>query len=142
MRLAVVVHLSLFALLPLDSGAQTMYRCGSTYSQTPCAPDAKTVRGMASPDGANGASPGAGADLCSVEATRTLGVQQAQGLRVDSVTKGPSKAIEYAGQTLMARTYRVSMSYRELSGMFVSASPAVCYLSEDERRVLSVKVER
>jgi hypothetical protein len=124
--------------------AQQLYRCGNTFSQVPCAPDATKLR---TPSGSSGPdAPGApalkGKELCAAEAPRQLGVNDPENIRVDSVVRGSAEVIQYAGQPMAARSYQVNLIYRNQAGVFATARPVICYLSEDERRVLKINARQ
>jgi hypothetical protein len=117
------------------AGAQTMYRCGNVYSQTPCASDAAAVRPRA--DAAPDAAPGAqGADLCSATALRELGLDETAPIQIASVTKAPAEVIQYADKPTATRKYLVSLKVKGAYVAYDGPRTYACHLSEDERRVL------
>jgi hypothetical protein len=123
------------------AGAQTMYRCGNVYSQTPCASDATTVkaRGTAVADTAPGLQ---GADLCTETAVRELGLDDGAPVRVASVTKAPADVIQYANQPTATRKYLVTIGVKNAAMVYEGPRTYACHLSEDERRVLKFGVRR
>lgn len=123
------------------AGAQTMYRCGNVYSQTPCASDAATVkaRGTAVADTAPGPQ---GADLCIATAVRELGLDDGAAMQVVSVAKAPAEVIQYADQPTATRKYLVTLGVKSAAVVYSGPRTYACHLSEDERRVLRFGVRR
>ena len=119
------------------AGAQTLYRCGNTYSQTPCAADAASARvsANAAPDAATGS---AGPELCASEGIAQLGFADPESTRVRSVTRAGTEVIQYAGKPMAARRYNLVINTRNSQGAYPGERSYPCYLSEDERRVLKV----
>ena len=126
---------------PVIAGAQQLYRCGNTYSQTPCAVDATPARISAgtAPEQAPGAS---GKDLCSSDGVAQLHFPDPDSTRIQSVTKAGSEAIQYAGKPIAARKYHLAINTKDGNGAYTGDRVYVCYLSEDERRVLKVDLRR
>jgi hypothetical protein len=133
--------LALLSLLPAVCAAQSLYRCGNTYSQTPCAAAASAVR--LSP-GAAPETPAATQprELCGAATVGVMQLPDANMARVESVVKGNSEAIEYAGKPMVARTYLVTVNVANAYGMYTGPKVHACYLSEDEQRVLKVVLKR
>lgn len=117
------------------AGAQTMYRCGNVYSQTPCASDATTVRPRANT--VADAAPGAqGADLCSATAVRELALDDGAPVQIASVAKAPAEVIQYADKPTATRQYLVNLKVKNATVVYAGPRTYTCNLSEDERRVL------
>jgi hypothetical protein len=122
------------------AGAQTLYRCGNVYSQTPCAPDAAVVRSRA--NAVADAAPGLqGAELCAATVTRELQIDATTPVQIDSVTKAPAEVIQYADKPTATRKYVVSLKVKPYAG-FAGPGTYACNLSEDERRVLRMSAAR
>ena len=127
-------------LVPAQPMAQALYRCGNAYSQTPCAPDAQPAHlPGAAPDQPAGLQ---GAELCAAELPRLIGMPDPTSARIESVAKGDSEVIRYAGQPIAARKYLLSINARNATGAYAGERPYLCYLSEDERRILKVSAAR
>ncbi|MCK6432426.1 MAG: hypothetical protein HUU30_12375 [Burkholderiaceae bacterium] len=114
-----------------------LYRCGNTYSQVPCSNDARTasVPTGAAPDPAPGLT---GAEVCAAHALRALGTDSGLAGRLESSQRGPAEVIQYAGQPLATRTWRVTLAVRTVEGLAAGHRTFRCHLSEDERRVLRI----
>jgi hypothetical protein len=122
------------AAAPILASAQTLYRCGNVYSQTPCAPDAATVK--ARPNAVADAAPGLqGAELCSATVARELQLDETGPVQIASVTKAPAEVIQYADKPTATRKYIVTLKVKPTAA-FDGPRGYTCHLSEDERRVL------
>ena len=116
------------------ASAQTLYRCGNVYSQTPCAPDAATLKARSNPvaDAAPGLQAG---ELCSATVMRELQLDEAGPVQIGSVTKAPAEVIQYADKPTATRKYIVNLKVKPTTP-FDGPRSYTCHLSEDERRVL------
>lgn len=119
----------------VPAAAQTLYRCGNEYSQTPCSKDAPPARlpSSAAPD--SPAAPG-GKDLCIAEASKALGFNEPQPGLFENVDKGSAQVIQYAGTPIAAKTYVLSNRGKVHGGLLVPEQSLLCHLSDDERRLL------
>lgn len=123
----------LLAALPSLACAQTMYRCGNTFSQKPCGDNAAAVK-------VPGTEVTTAAGASTPEAVCSRAVLGNSRYRVDNLESGGTDTVAYAGQTMAARLYRVGLTHLDENGRSMGRSTAVCYLSEDGQRVL--KIER
>lgn len=126
-----------FALLPCWAHAEQLYRCGNTYSQTPCAADAtvKKLPSSAAPDAAAGLQ---GEALCATEGVLRMGVPDPEGARIIGVTKLGTEVIQYADKPTAARKFAVRLNPRNAHGGYGGEQVFHCFLSEDGHRVLAV----
>jgi hypothetical protein len=110
------------APFPAPAPAQQMYRCGSTYSQTPCSPTATATRTRSDvpPDNAGGSQSGA---ACAASASR-------------------AEVIQYSGQPVVALRYDLSITTVSPAGVWLAARAYSCYLSEDQQRILKFEIRR
>jgi len=115
--------------------AQQMYKCGSTYSQTPCGPDAsvKAMSSGAAPDGAPGAS---GYDLCAMSARSFHAGPEPETARIQPAGARTSEVIQYAGKPMASFRYDLTIDSKNSAGIYSGARAYSCWLSEDQRRVL------
>ena len=141
MKLPLALGLAALCTWPTPGAAQQLYRCGNTYSQTPCAPDATPARisAGAAPEQAPGAS---GKDLCASEGVAQLRFPDPESTRIQSVAKSGAEVIQYAGKPIAARKYKLTLNTKNAAGAYTGDRVYVCYLSEDERRVLKVDALR
>ena len=123
---------------PLPTTAQTLYRCGNQFSQTPCSKDAPParIRSSAAPDRPE--TPG-GKDLCIAQASKMLGFTEPQPEVFDSVNKMPAQVIQYAGTPIAAKTYLLQSRGRVHQGLLVPELSLACFLSDDEQRLLQLE---
>ncbi|WP_341887252.1 hypothetical protein [Variovorax sp. YR752] len=123
------------------AAAQTMYRCGNTYSQTPCAPDAVPQRGHA--DAATEKAGGAqGYDLCASHAPESVETPEPQSARVQQVGPRKAEVIQYAGQPIAAHRYDLTVDAKTAYGVYSGPRPYACWVSEDQRRILQFAPRR
>lgn len=136
-----VIAAAVLGACPAGAGAQQLYRCGNTYSQTPCAADAAPARisAGAAPEQAGGVT---GKDLCASDGVAQLRFPDPESTRVLAVAKTSSEAIQYAGKPIAARKYHLTINTKDTNGAYTGDHVYVCYLSEDERRILKVDVLR
>lgn len=115
--------------------AQQLYKCGNTYSQTPCATDAKPskLHQGAAPEKAPGAS---GFELCALTAKSAVGTPEPESARVRQVQQRVSEVIQYSGQALPSHRYDLTVDARTQYGVFSGPVAYSCWLSEDQARVL------
>jgi hypothetical protein len=125
----------LLALLPTLASAQQLYRCGNTFSQKPCGSDAAAVRvpGAAVPTSGSNA-PG---QVCAKRVIATTTAQGGSARIVDTQTAG-TEVIQYAGQSMAARLYAVTVARTDAQGRDLGPVTIQCYASEDDQRVLKV----
>jgi hypothetical protein len=118
-----------------------MYKCGSTFSQTPCAPDAvaKPAPSSAAPDAAAGL---AGYELCAAAARRMANSPEPETARVQPVGERRSEVIQYAGKPIATHRYDLTIDAKTRYGVFSGPTAHACWLSEDQRRVLQFHATR
>jgi hypothetical protein len=126
-------------LLPAAAFAQPLYRCGNTYSQTPCAAEAapKKLPSGAAPDASSGPQ---GKELCSADGIKLLGLPDPESARIGAVVKGGSEVIQYAGKPTVARKYLMTINAKNVYGAYDGDRVFHCFVSEDERRILKTGV--
>jgi hypothetical protein len=117
-----------------------MYRCGSTYSQTPCGPTATATR-TPSDIPADKAAGSQGA-ACAAQAPHLLNVPDPAALRVLYSSASRAEVIQYSGQPVVALRYDLSISTVSPAGVWLAARAFSCYLSEDQQRILKFEVRR
>ncbi len=125
-----------FALAPAVR-AQQLYRCGNTYSQTPCAADAKPTRLHQGSAPEKAAGP-AGFELCSAAAVKAVRSPEPESARVQPVGERVSQVIQYAGKPLAAHRYDLTVDAKNRGGVYAGPVAFSCWLSEDQARVLQL----
>lgn len=124
-----------FLAMASAAHAQQLYKCGNTYSQTPCATDAKPTRlhQGAAPDRAPGAT---GFELCASKAKSAVGTPEPESARVQPLGQRLSEVIQYSGQPLSTHRYDLTVDAKTQYGVFSGPVAYSCWLSEDQARVL------
>jgi hypothetical protein len=138
MNCSILAAVAFLMAVPTTGRSQVTYRCGNTYSQTPCAVDAKPspITGTAAPDAAPGPT---GAQVCRSSAVDALRLVDPEAARIRSVVKAGAQAIEYAGKPTVAHRYDMIINAKNLNGAYAGDRLFACFLSEDERRFLKVQ---
>ncbi len=121
------------------SQAQQLFKCGNTYSQTPCAPDATPKRGLSggSAAAATGDKP-SGLALCSAQALTRIDSPEPETAQVSPVGQRKTEVIQYANQPIMAVRYDLSVRAKTQYGVYGQPLSFACWLSEDQLRVLQL----
>ena len=123
------------------AGAQTMYRCGNTFSQKPCGDSATAVKvpgAGASAADSPGATAAGGSTSQAVCTRAAIGARPSGRMRVESVEFGGTEVIQYAGSSVAAKAYRITLSETSADGSPLGYRSATCLMSEDGQRVLRV----
>jgi hypothetical protein len=130
---ALVVHMG-------PACAQQMYKCGSTFSQTPCGPGA-TAKTL--PSGAVAQSPPglSGFELCAAAAGKFSGPEP-ESARIQPLGERKSEIIQYAGKAMATHRYDLGIDAKTQYGVYSGVRPYSCWLSEDQRRVLQFAAHR
>jgi hypothetical protein len=135
----------LFALAVLvahvgPASAQQMYKCGSTFSQTPCGPDAAA---KALPSAAAAQSPPglSGYELCVAAASKFSGPEP-ESARIQPLGDRKSEVIQYAGKPMAAHRYDLGIDAKTQYGVYSGVRAHSCWVSEDQRRVLQFSAPR
>jgi hypothetical protein len=134
MRYPAIGLLALVAIAP-TANSQQLYKCGNTYSQTPCAADAKPRRlhQGAAPERAPGES---GFELCAAAGRSAVATPEPESARGQPLGQRVSEVIQYAGQPLSAHRYDLTVDAKSQYGVFSGPVAYSCWLSEDQARVL------
>ncbi len=132
---ALCASVPLLLALPSALQAQGLYRCGNTYSQTPCAPDAtaRPIFSGAAPEKAQGLT---GYDLCAAAAPAAAGTPEPESARVRQLSPRKAEVIQYAGQGVAAHRYDLGVDAKTRYGVYSGETPFSCWVSEDQARIL------
>lgn len=114
--------------------AGTAYRCGNTFSQTPCGENAKE---QALLDGDTSPSNGY-ISVCFDDAKKRYQFKDPESLRIESSTKPVAKVIDYAGVKLMAYEVIIYINGKNSYGAYGGAEPYLCHLSQDQKRAINI----
>ena len=132
-----VLSLSLLALA-VPAIAQQLYRCGNTYSQTPCAADAasRSVYSGAAPARAPGLS---GYELCVAHAVKYVASPEPESARTMPVGQRKTEVIQYAGKSVAAHRFDLAVDAKTAYGVYSGPMLYSCWLSEDQARMLQFR---
>jgi hypothetical protein len=120
---------------------QKLYRCGNSFSQTPCGADAVAV-GKTKPASTSPVSTTQGAIVCAKAVQHKLDLPPGHTAAVEYSKRGPAETITYADQPIVTRTVNVTVVVRNAMGANVGQTNAMCNVSEDEQRVLKMSEGR
>ncbi len=124
------------------SHAQQLYKCGNTYSQTPCAPDAAPKRVFSGGSSASAVAAGdkpSGLALCSAQAITRIDSPEPETAQVAPVGQRKTEVIQYANQPVVAVRYDLTVRAKTQYGVYGSPVGFACWLSEDQQRLLQLK---
>jgi hypothetical protein len=124
----------------MSVGAQQLYKCGNTYSQTPCGADAQQKKVFSAAPDAPAGTGGAnlsGYDLCVARATDKIRGPNPDAIRVQPVGTRVAEVTTHAGQSVMAHRYQFDVQILQNSGVYGPPVRWSCWVSEDQRRVLN-----
>jgi hypothetical protein len=121
------------ATLPVQ--AQTMYRCGNTYSQTPCSADAKAAK-VSPGEAPDKAARLQGYELCAAAAPGKAATPEPESARVQPLGQRVSEVIQYAGQPLSTHRYDLTVDAKSQYGVYTGPVAYSCWVSEDQARIL------
>ena len=116
--------------------SQQLYRCGSTYSQTPCATDAVKLQ-VAPNAGGPVPRPAPTTGLCTQRFLEHVSLKDPESARY-RVVKSNMTVIRYAEQPMAASKYLIFVNAKNSYGGYAGEELYLCYLSEDEKRVLAI----
>lgn len=120
-----------FALAACSAGStQTLYKCGNTYSQAPCAYQARPAKINADAQPAAPAAPHGG-ELCRSAVISAVGLPENMPV-IDRVADPVAELLRIGEQPIESRRIDVFVNAR-VAG---AASPYRCYLSVDQKRLL------
>jgi hypothetical protein len=137
MKTHAIVAIGLFAITH-HASAQQLYRCGNTYSQTPCAADAasKSVYSGSAPARAPGLS---GYELCAAHAVKYVASPEPESARTMPVGQRKTEVIRYAGQSVAAHRFDLTVDAKTTYGVYSGPVTYSCWLSEDQARMLQFR---
>ena len=131
------------AVLAGPAGAQAMYRCGNSFSQELCGPDAKVVKGSV-PAPAAAESP---ADPVVVEGAKAACISKLKSdvafkdpdsVRIGTVERQNLGEVSFDGKRHLVRAYSMQVNARNSYGGYTGEQLFGCYLDPAESRVLKI----
>lgn len=136
-----------FLLAAGTAGAQTMYRCGNTFSQEPCGPGATEIKAAGVPqpivdtvkeDPAKTAAMGA---ACQEYLTRAPAWKDRASVRVSGVQRGRLADATIAGKTTRVRMYGAIVNAKNGFGGYSGERLALCYTDVAETKILDFEIK-
>ncbi len=123
---------------------QPMYRCGSTFSQQPCGPDATEIKGHGGPQPSMPQGPGEPEKVARMKALcREMLIQapswkDRDSLKIGEIRRGKADVKTIDGAPQVVRLYLTTVNGKNSYGAYTGDKPAVCYANEHETRVLDL----
>lgn len=122
------------------SWSQTMYRCGNTFSQTPCGPNSSTSLIPKS-----GGSTTVADHKARVQEMKAICAELVRGLPawkdassvvLDGVYRGKAEVRTIHGQPLVVIPYYAMADGKNSYGAYPGKRPYACYANESETRIV------
>lgn len=124
------------ALAAVTAGhAQALYKCGNTYTQTPCEYQGRPARINADAQPTAPAAPH-GRELCRAAVTSAVPPIEPQRSAIDRVGAPVPDLLRIGDQVIEARRIDVFINAGTPQGAAAGLTPYRCYLSTDEKRLL------
>jgi len=122
--------------------AQTLYKCGNTYSQTPCAATAEevTVPKGRTATTASTEVPGQGLEMCCAAVPQGSGLKDPYSAVIESISGPQHDTLRIGDQLIVAKRYDVMMNAKNSYGAYAGARLYRCFVSVDEKRLLEVQI--
>lgn len=133
--------LALFALAgPESVGSQTMYRCGNTFSQTPCGENSTTSTIPKSGRSTTVADHQARVlDMkmrCAALVKGLPAWKDPSSVRMDGIYRGKAEVRQVHGQPLVVIPYYAMADGKNSYGAYPGQRPYACYANEAETRII------
>ena len=131
------------ALFAGSVGAQTMYRCGKSFSQEPCRPVAKVVTKAAVQPSKNTLSAedlSAITEQCRQKISALPDWKDRDSLKFGSIYPSVTQTRIVQGVPMIVRSRTFMVNAKNSYGAYTGDKPAFCYADEEETKVVEVWV--
>jgi hypothetical protein len=132
--LAVAVAVAVLAG-PVHAGK--VYRCGETFSDTPCGSTAEVVR-QTPPIAATDAVRVLPEALCITQLPKYFAFKDPDSLKISSLGYATTTVIPHRDTKVMAKVYVLEVNAKNSYGAYTGAETYRCYTSMDDSRVLTI----
>lgn len=133
-----LLSLPLLLLLSTAASGQNLYRCGSTFSQTPCGNETAPARKLPSAAASGASAPAAsGKELCERTLLNDGTLPDPYSAKIRTL-RDKTEVIQYAGQAVAAVRYNLHVNARNSAGAYTGERLYACHLSPDGFRVLQM----
>lgn len=137
LRVTVAVAVGSTSISSVNS--QTMYRCGSTFSQTPCGEDAKSHKVFSS----GAAESGFQQRVAKIKAECEQWIRRipqwkdSDSVKLeDGITRGKHELRKVDGAPQIVVPYYASVNAKNSYGAYAGSRPYVCYANQGETRII------
>lgn len=140
------VVIAAMCALPATALSQQMYRCGNTFSQQPCGPEATTIKshGVLQPSVATGPENAEKVarmkDLCREMLIRVPDWKDRDSLKIGEIYRGQAEVRTINGSAQVVRLYVTRINGKNSYGAYTGEKGAACYANEHETKVLDIFV--
>jgi len=122
--------------------AQVMYRCGNTFSQTQCAPDAKVIAaaGVAQPIKQSPADPERVEKMkeeCRHWIIAAPSWKDKDSVKIGTFTVAKLEYKSVEGVNRLVRPYIAEVNAKNSYGGYVGETPHVCYANADDTKFIA-----
>lgn len=137
-------------LMALAQVSHAVYKCGNTYSQTPCAPDAKKLEVDSAPMSGNRNAPKASPEkieqnikLCERALREIPEWKDRESLKVSPVKRLPkTMTVDIKGQKREVVLYSAHINGKNSYGAYQGEKIAACYFDLKDENFLSYFIGR
>ncbi len=137
--LAVVSMFVLGAIGAPNISAQSVYKCGSSYSQSPCGTSSEKLQIQGVQRQAGSGEQSRGSRLCSEAVPARILLKDPASAKIEGVGKPEGTTVKVGLQPIAAKKYPVLLNAKNSYGAYAGAKLYYCYLSIDDQRVLQVE---
>jgi hypothetical protein len=136
--------LAALCIWPASALTQQMYRCGNTFSQQPCGPDATAIKsqGVLQPPAPDVHGHGEKVErmkaLCREALIRVPAWKDRDSLKIGPVHRGSAEVRTIGGSPQVVRTYATTINSKNSYGAYEGEKAAACYVNEHETKVLDI----
>lgn len=127
--------------LSISASAQTMYRCGNTFSQQPCSAGAKEVptSGVPQPIVATVASPDQVEKMkvaCRSWITNVPSWKDRSSIQIGEIKRLDPERRDVAGRSQLVVPYMALVNAKNSMGGYTGERPYGCYTNGDETKII------
>lgn len=117
-----------------------VYKCGNSFSQTPCSNEAKQLSGITSKPSEPNNQHKARTENIKAECDRWIrslpGWKDPDSVKHDGIFRGKQEVRNIHGTPLIVVPYYASVNAKNSYGAYAGARPYVCYANQGETRII------
>lgn len=137
---SVLSFITLVAVFPAESHAGAVYRCGNTFSESPCGEDAVKHEIFGEDSESLKGLDDKAADTCLTGIIRAGLLGNPENPRVVPTSRRKSEIVDFKGSKLMGTRIQVAISeMNPNTGVYIAGKQYQCVLTPDLERVLKTE---